>query len=69
MHKTSRHFLRTSGFYTQSLVFKYDSLSNTFVDLKRNRPYNWRSNKPITAYGAIDSMSGSRGEDSGSRAP
>ena len=22
MHKTSRHFLRTSGFYTQRLVFK-----------------------------------------------
>ena len=22
MHKTSRHFLRTSGFYTQHLVFK-----------------------------------------------
>ena len=23
MHKTSRHFLRTSGFYTQPLVLKY----------------------------------------------
>ena len=22
MHRTSRHFLRTSGFYTQPLVFK-----------------------------------------------